>query len=123
MEIEIIEGWYNGSPVTSIGHALAIHDETTPHDGEWETTVAGRIVELRGFLGKLILIFATIKNSGQTMEIGLTTKFLESSNLEICKSIKVGDIVWVKGKVGHTKKRVITMWANELTIIGETSNG
>jgi lysyl-tRNA synthetase, class II len=92
--------------------ARDLHTPDTPHDGGPTAKVAGRIVLLRD-IGKLI--FITISDWTEQIQIGLAKQFLENQWNQV-KLLELGDIAWFSGKVGHTKTGEITIWADQFGI-------
>jgi len=76
---------------------------------------AGRIVLLRD-IGKLI--FMTLRDSSGTIQLGLSKKLL-SSQWEVVKLLELGDLVGAKGQLGKTKTGELTVWVDEVTMLGK----
>ena len=76
---------------------------------------AGRIVLLRD-IGKLI--FITLRDSSGTIQVGLSKKLIADS-WDLAKLIELGDIIGASGQLGKTRTGEITIWADELTILGK----
>lgn len=76
---------------------------------------AGRIVLLRD-IGKLI--FITLRDSAGTIQLGLSKKLL-SAQWEAAKLLELGDVIGAKGQLGKTRTGEITIWADEVTMLGK----
>ncbi|MBN1456316.1 MAG: lysine--tRNA ligase [Sedimentisphaerales bacterium] len=92
--------------------ALQIKDEYK--EGQ-QSCAAGRIILLRD-IGKLI--FITLRDSSGTIQLGLSKKLLADS-WELVKLLELGDLLGAKGQLGKTKTGEITIWAEEVTILGK----
>ena len=77
---------------------------------------AGRIVLLRD-IGKLI--FITLRDWSGTIQAGLSNKLL-AEKWPLVKLLEVGDIIGAAGQLGKTKTGEITIWADELTVLGKS---
>lgn len=71
---------------------------------------AGRIVLLRD-IGKLI--FMTLRDSGGTIQLGLSRKLLDAE-WEFVKLLEAGDGVVAEGALGKTKTGEITIWVESI---------
>jgi lysyl-tRNA synthetase class 2 len=80
-----------------------------------QACAAGRIVLLRD-IGKLI--FITLRDSSGAIQLGLSKKLL-ASEWEMVKLLELGDIVGARGKLGRTKTGEITIWVEEVTLLGK----
>ena len=79
---------------------------------------AGRIVLLRD-IGKLI--FLTLRDRSETIQIGLSKKLLgpEPSGWPLARLLELGDIIGAEGQLGKTKTGEITIWADNLFILSK----
>jgi lysyl-tRNA synthetase class 2 len=75
--------------------------------------VAGRIMLLRGFGN---LIFLTVRDRSGEMQIGLSKKALPGA-WPVAKSLDLGDLIGVEGKLGKTQTSEITVWADSLRLL------
>lgn len=73
--------------------------------------VAGRLVLLR-IMGKLA--FATIRDAGGSIQIGLSQADL-GEQWELVKLLDLGDIIGGEGVVGRTKTNELTIWCHKVT--------
>jgi len=87
----------------------------TEYQEDLQSCAAGRIILLRD-IGKLI--FITLRDSSGTIQIGLSKKLLADS-WEFVKLLELGDLLGAKGRLGKTKTGEITIWAEEVTILGK----
>ncbi|MFH1616159.1 MAG: lysine--tRNA ligase [Planctomycetota bacterium] len=76
---------------------------------------AGRIVLLRD-IGKLI--FITLRDSGGTIQLGLSNKLL-GDQWHLVKLLELGDIIGACGEVGKTRTGEITIWVEQLTLLSK----
>ncbi len=76
---------------------------------------AGRIVLLRD-IGKLI--FITLRDSTGTIQLGLSKKLL-SEEWPRMKLLDLGDIIGAQGQLGKTRTGEITIWADQVTLLGK----
>ena len=77
---------------------------------------AGRIVLLRD-IGKLI--FMTLRDSSGTIQVGLSKKLMEKQ-WALAKLLELGDIIGAEGKLGKTKTGEITIWTEDVTLLGKS---
>ncbi|MHC4068524.1 MAG: lysine--tRNA ligase [Planctomycetota bacterium] len=77
---------------------------------------AGRIVLLRD-IGKLI--FMTLRDSSGTIQVGLSKKLMEKQ-WALAKLLELGDIIGTEGKLGKTKTGEITIWTEDVTLLGKS---
>ncbi|RKY08962.1 MAG: lysine--tRNA ligase, partial [Planctomycetota bacterium] len=77
---------------------------------------AGRIVLLRD-IGKLI--FITLRDSGGTIQLGLSKKLL-ADQWPLMKLLDLGDIVGASGQLSRTRTGEITIWAEEVTLLSKS---
>ncbi len=77
---------------------------------------AGRIVLLRD-IGKLI--FLTLRDSSGTIQAGLSKKLLDAQ-WPLVKLLELGDLIGVEGPLGKTKTGEITIWAEQVTLLGKS---
>lgn len=89
-------------------------DYTDDQEGK-RTCCAGRIVLLRD-IGKLI--FITLRDSSGTIQLGLSKKLL-SEQWPLLKLLELGDLVGARGQLGRTRTGEITVWADEVTLLGK----
>ncbi|MFA5423261.1 MAG: lysine--tRNA ligase [Phycisphaerae bacterium] len=85
-------------------------------DDSQRTKCAGRIVLLRD-IGKLI--FITLRDWTGTIQLGLSKKLLGES-WQLCKLLEPGDIIGAQGQLGMTKTGELTIWADEVTLLGKS---
>ena len=74
-------------------------------DDTQQAGCAGRIVLLRD-IGKLI--FITLRDRSETIQIGLSKKLL-GPNWQLAKLLELGDIVGASGQLGKTRTGEITI--------------
>ena len=96
------------------GASPALQIKTEYKEG-LQSCAAGRIILLRD-IGKLI--FITLRDSSGTIQLGLSKKLLADS-WEFVKLLELGDLLGAKGQLGKTKTGEITIWAEEVTILGK----
>ncbi len=77
---------------------------------------AGRIVLLRD-IGKLI--FITLRDWTGTIQVGLSKKLLADS-WNLAKLLELGDIIGAQGQLGKTKTGEITIWVDQLALLGKS---
>jgi lysyl-tRNA synthetase class 2 len=77
---------------------------------------AGRIVLLRD-IGKLI--FITLRDSGGTIQLGLSKKLL-AEQWPMIKLLELGDLIGAKGQLGRTRTGEITIWGESVTILSKS---
>lgn len=77
---------------------------------------AGRIVLLRD-IGKLI--FITLRDWTGTIQVGISKTIL-GDKWDFVKLLELGDVIGAKGKLGKTRTGEITIWAEEITMLGKS---
>jgi len=85
-------------------------------DDSQRAKCAGRIVLLRD-IGKLI--FMTLRDSSGTIQVGLSKKLMEKQ-WALVKLLELGDIIGAEGKLGKTKTGEITIWTENVTLLGKS---
>ncbi|MCJ7692340.1 MAG: OB-fold nucleic acid binding domain-containing protein, partial [Sedimentisphaerales bacterium] len=85
-------------------------------DDSQRAKCAGRIVLLRD-IGKLI--FMTLRDSSGTIQIGLSKKLMEKQ-WPLAKLFELGDIIGAEGQLGKTKTGEITIWTEDVTLLGKS---
>ena len=85
-------------------------------DDSQRAKCAGRIVLLRD-IGKLI--FMTLRDSSGTIQIGLSKKLMEKQ-WAFAKLFELGDIIGAEGQLGKTKTGEITIWTENVTLLGKS---
>ena len=101
------------------GEALAaIREKFDSEREDISVTGAGRIVLFRD-IGKLI--FMTVRDSGGSIQVGLSKNILGETHWKVAKLLDLGDIVGVSGILGKTKTGEITIWAKELTLLSKAT--
>ncbi len=101
-------------PIAALLAGAGTPSEPGPRLGE-TVTVAGRLVGLRDF-GKLI--FAPVQDRGGRIQVGLERDRL-GEWWERRKLLDGGDLVAVTGRLGHTQKGEVTVWAEEVTLLAK----
>jgi len=91
----------------------AVRDQYDPANQQQQIRTAGRIILYRD-IGKLI--FATLRESTGSIQIGLS-KSLLSESWPLVKLLDLGDIVGVEGTLGQTKTGEITIWVSQLVLL------
>ncbi len=107
-----------GVGATPIGELLAgigTREAPGPLCGQ-EATAAGRLLSLRDF-GKLI--FAPLLDRSGQIQIGMARDRLEAWWPER-KLYDGGDLVGVRGELGHTRKGEPTIWAREVSLLAKS---
>ena len=111
MGIDPYGGRYDGSePADDIKSRFKEDDDSQ------RAKCAGRIVLLRD-IGKLI--FMTLRDSSGTIQVGLSKKLMEKQ-WSLTKLLELGDIIGAEGKLGKTKTGEITVWTEEVTLLGKS---
>jgi lysyl-tRNA synthetase, class II len=77
---------------------------------------AGRVVLFRD-MGKLI--FATVRDSSGTLQLGFSKK-LCAEQWELINLIELGDIIGVSGQLGRTRTGEITIWVEQATMLSKS---
>jgi lysyl-tRNA synthetase class 2 len=95
--------------------AAEIKNQFKEDDQTQQAKAAGRIVLLRD-IGKLI--FITLRDRSGTIQIGLSKKLL-LEQWELAKLLDLGDIIGASGQLGKTKTGEITIWADEIVLLGK----
>ncbi len=85
-------------------------------DENQQAKCAGRIVLLRD-IGSLI--FMTLRDWSGTIQIGLSKKLL-GEQWSVAKLFELGDIIGAAGRLGKTKTGEITIWVDEVTLLGKS---
>jgi len=93
-----------------------IKDRFKEDDDSQQARCAGRIVLLRD-IGKLI--FMTVRDWSGTIQFGLSKKLLKEQ-WSLSKLLELGDIIGVAGQLGKTKTGEITIWVDELSVLGKS---
>ena len=101
-------------PVAELVAAAGTPDAPGPRLGE-KVTVAGRLLGLRDF-GKLI--FAPVADRTGRIQVGLERDRL-GEWWEQRKLLDGGDLVGITGKLGHTQKGEVTIWAEEVLLLAK----
>lgn len=78
-----------------------------------QVAVAGRVMLQRGF-GKLV--FLTIRDWSGDLQIGISKQGVSADDFAISKLIDLSDIVSVTGKLGLTKTKEVTVWADSVSV-------
>jgi lysyl-tRNA synthetase class 2 len=104
-------GRYDGAESTA-----ALRARYTEGDDSQRARCAGRIVLLRD-IGKLI--FITLRDWTGTIQLGLSNKLLGES-WPLAKLLELGDIIGAEGQLGRTKTGELTIWADQVTILGKS---
>ena len=68
-------------------------------------------------MGKLI--FATVRDSSGTLQLGFSKK-LCADQWELIKLIELGDIIGVSGQLGRTRTGEITIWVEQATMLSKS---
>ena len=68
-------------------------------------------------IGKLI--FLTIRDSSGNIQVGLSKKIL-SAQWDLAKLLELGDLIGADGQLGKTRTGEITIWGEEITILGKS---
>jgi lysyl-tRNA synthetase class 2 len=76
---------------------------------------AGRIVLLRD-IGKLI--FVSLRDSGGTIQIGLSKKAL-GDGWQLARLLEAGDLIGCEGRLGKTRTGELTVWAENITLLSK----
>jgi len=76
---------------------------------------AGRVVLFRD-IGKLI--FMTVRDRSGDLQYGLSKQGVRSG-WDVAKLLDLGDWVGVEGQLGRTKTGELTLWGDELTLLGK----
>lgn len=84
-------------------------------DDSQRAKCAGRIVLLRD-IGKLI--FITLRDWTGIIQVGLSKKLL-SQQWDLAKLVELGDLLGAAGQLGKTRTGEITIWADEIKILGK----
>jgi len=85
-------------------------------DQSQQAGCAGRIVLLRD-IGKLI--FLTLRDSSGSIQVGLSKKLL-AEQWDFVKLLELGDIIGAKGQLGKTRTGEITIWADDVAMLGKS---
>jgi len=85
-------------------------------DDSQRARCAGRVVLLRD-IGRLI--FMTVRDWSGTIQLGLSKKLL-SEEWTLVKLLELGDIIGAAGQLGKTKTGEITIWVDEVTLLGKS---
>ena len=111
MGIDPYGGRYDGSePADDIKSRFKDGDDSQ------RAKCAGRIVLLRD-IGKLI--FMTLRDSSGTIQVGLSKKLMEKQ-WPLAKLFELGDIIGAEGQLGKTKTGEITIWTEDVTLLGKS---
>ena len=102
-------------PIADLQAAGGTPEDPGPRLGE-VVTVAGRLLSLRDF-GKLI--FAPVQDRTGRIQVGLQKKELAEWWPER-KHLDGGDLVGIKGVLGHTQKGELTVWATEVHLLSKS---
>jgi lysyl-tRNA synthetase class 2 len=111
MGIDPYGGRYDGAE-----SADDIKNRFKDDDDTQRAKCAGRIVLLRD-ISKLI--FMTLRDSSGTIQIGLSKELMEKQ-WAFAKLLELGDIIGAEGKLGTTKTGEITIWTEEVTLLGKS---
>ena len=103
------------TPVAELQAAAGSVEQPGPLVGE-QVTAAGRLLGLRDF-GKLI--FAPLDDRTGRIQIGLQKQRLADWWPER-KLLDGGDLVGVRGELGHTQKGEPTIWVEELRLLAKS---
>jgi lysyl-tRNA synthetase class 2 len=111
MGIDPYGGRYDGAEP-----AADIKSRFKEDDDSQRAKCAGRIVLLRD-IGKLI--FMTLRDSSGTIQVGLSKKLMEKQ-WTLAKLLELGDIIGAEGQLGKTKTGEITIWVEDVTLLGKS---
>lgn len=105
-----------GARFDDVEHAEVIKEHFID-DKEGQTAcAAGRIVLFRD-MGKLI--FATVRDSSGTLQLGFSKK-LCGEQWDLIKLFELGDIIGVSGQLGRTRTGEITIWVEKATMLSKS---
>ena len=95
----------------SLADARNLYNPDKVDDDRAATCISGRIVLLRN-IGNLI--FMTLRDSSGDLQIGISKKSVDRETFSQAKLTDRGDIVVVRGRVGITKSKEITVWVEPI---------
>ena len=78
-----------------------------------QVAVAGRVMLQRGF-GKLV--FLTIRDWTGDLQVGISKQGVSADDFELSKLLDLSDIISVTGKLGLTKTKEVTVWADSVSV-------
>ncbi|MHC4262185.1 MAG: lysine--tRNA ligase [Planctomycetota bacterium] len=104
-----------GTPIADLRDGAGTAEEPGPLVGE-KVTATGRLMGLRDF-GKLI--FAPLDDRSGRMQIGLQKQRL-ADWWPNRKLLDGGDLVGVRGELGHTQKGEPTIWVEEISLLAKS---